>query len=100
MPVPKTPKAEPFPPKGFGGVSSLGALARGVGVGVPMLSMVLNGHRRPSASLLVRWAAFLGVGAERLWLMLYGEAGVVPKGSPVARRLAQERMPEYMRKGA
>lgn len=67
---------------------SLSIQARALRVSVSHLSCVLAGKRIPSWPLAMKWAAFLGVSVEGLWLALYGERGVVPAGSPVSRRLS------------
>src|SRR5437867_2961137 len=72
---------------------SIGVMARGIGVNTSALSMILSGQRRPSFFLAARWAAFLGCSMERLWVSLYGEHGIVPKASPVAKKLVEEAMP-------
>lgn len=40
-----------------------------------------------------RLAGFLGLSMERLGLMLYSEGGLVPKDSPIMKRLAKHGFP-------
>lgn len=102
---PKRMKLSPthFTPRPFklgaGRVPNLAVLARGVRTSRSLITHVLNGRRRISAMLLMKWSAFLGISAEQLWLRLYGERGVVPAGSPVSKFMARERMPRFVGKG-
>lgn len=74
-------------------VPSLGAMSRGSGVSLSLISLILSGQRMLGYIVAFRLAGFLGLSMERLGLMLYSEGGLVPKDSPIMKRLAKHGFP-------
>lgn len=93
----KRNSAEPFPARPFVAagvrVPSLGVMARGAGVSLPLVSLILSGKRMLSVIVGMKLGGFLGVSVERLAILLYGEDGLVPRDSPIMKRLAKEGFP-------
>lgn len=86
-----------FPAKPFvdAGVErpTLGAMAKGSGVSLPLISLILSGQRMLSYIVAWRLAGFMGISMEKLGVMLYADGGLVPKGSPIMKRLAKHGFP-------